>query len=329
MLIKSAIALASPAGHRARLSVLIYHRVLPRPDACHPSIPDMAQFDRQLRWLKTYFNVLPLQEAVRRLREGSLTSRVAAITFDDGYADNYTCALPVLQRHGLHATFFIATGYLDGGVMWNDALSHCILSTQCPSVDASALGFGQVLLGIGSERHAVLERLNLAIKYLPFAERASAVERICHACSATPPTDLMMTSAQLRALHAAGMSIGGHTIWHPILARCSDELAWQEISEGAEWLKNLLGERITMFAFPNGKPGIDYLPQHVDMAHEFGFNAAFTTSPGAASMHGDPFQLPRFLPWDRTQMLFGLRMLRNLNSREVKPLALGDANHMP
>ncbi len=321
MILKSAVALASPGGGRARLSVLIYHRVLPAPDWRGPTLPDMVRFDQQLCWLKAYFRVLPLAEATRRLHDGSLPARAAAITFDDGYADNYTCALPVLRKHGLHATFFIATGYLDGGVMWNDALSHCIHTTQRTSLDASAHGLGRIELGTGLDRIATLQKLNTAIKHLPFAERAAAVEAICNASGVAPPTDRMMTTDQLRALRAAGMGIGGHTVWHPILAQCTDQVAWQEMSEGARWLQDILGERIQLFAYPNGKPGIDYLPQHVRMARELGLQAAFTTSIGVGGARDDPFQLPRFLPWDRKQVLFGMRMLRNLRTGSV-PSAL-------
>lgn len=314
MLLKSSLAIASPAGRSARLSVVIYHRVLAAPDARRPTLPDMARFDQQLHWLKTYFRVMPLEDAVRRLREGTLPSRAAAITFDDGYADNYTCALPVLQRHGLHATFFIATGYLDGGIMWNDALSHCIHSTRRDRVDASALGLGELDLGAGPGRYAALQRLNLSIKYLPFDQRQAAVEGLCQACGVEPPTDLMMSTGQLVALRAAGMGIGAHTVRHPILAQCDAQTAWREMSDGASWLQDALGEPVRLFAYPNGKPGADYLPEHVRMARELGFAAAFTTAMGAARASDDPYQLPRFLPWDRSRMAFGLRMLRNLRT---------------
>jgi peptidoglycan/xylan/chitin deacetylase (PgdA/CDA1 family) len=84
----------SPGGPRARLSVLIFHRVLPRPDPLFPGEPDAARFDWQLRLLKRWFDILPLPDAVHALREGRLPARALAITFDDGYADNCTVALP-------------------------------------------------------------------------------------------------------------------------------------------------------------------------------------------------------------------------------------------
>lgn len=115
MILRTAFTLASPAGQRAGLSILVFHRVLPEPDPLFPNEVDAQRFDALLGWVKDWFSVLPLEEAVERLQRNRLPERAAAITFDDGYADNYAVALPILQRQGLSAMFFIATGFLNGG----------------------------------------------------------------------------------------------------------------------------------------------------------------------------------------------------------------------
>ena len=107
---------------QARLSVLIYHRVLAAPDLLRPWEPDRDRFRRQMELLASNFKVLNLGEAVQRLAEGRMPPRAACVTFDDGYADNAAIARPVLEELQLPATFFIATGYLDGGRMWNDTV---------------------------------------------------------------------------------------------------------------------------------------------------------------------------------------------------------------
>lgn len=127
--------LLSPSGARARLSVLIFHRVLPQPDPLFPDEIDAARFDAILGWLRSWFNVLPLDEAAQRLKDGSLPARAAALSFDDGYADNHDIALPLLQKHGLPCSFFIATGFLDGGRMWNDTLIESIRLSTKPLLD--------------------------------------------------------------------------------------------------------------------------------------------------------------------------------------------------
>ena len=120
---------ASPAGTKARLQVLIFHRVLPVPDPLFPDEVDARRFDELCGWLKGWFNMLSLDDAVARIKTGTLPTRAACITFDDGYADNYQVALPILRRHGLTATFFVATGFLDGGRMWNDTVIESVRLT--------------------------------------------------------------------------------------------------------------------------------------------------------------------------------------------------------
>src|SRR5687767_6278321 len=75
---RTVLGMLSPAGAKARLSVLIFHRVLPSLDPLFPSEPDAARFTAQMQWLKSSFNVLPLPEAIQRLRSGSLPARAAA-----------------------------------------------------------------------------------------------------------------------------------------------------------------------------------------------------------------------------------------------------------
>src|SRR5437762_5792628 len=108
------------------LSVLIYHRVLDTTDPLRPSEPTGAEFELRMRWLKANFNVISLADAVAGLKSRALPPRALAITFDDGYRDNCQTAMPILTRLGLPATFFIATGYLDGGRMFNDTVIEAV-----------------------------------------------------------------------------------------------------------------------------------------------------------------------------------------------------------
>lgn len=304
-------------GSEARLSTLIFHRVLAEPDPLFPGEVDVRMFDAICRWVHQWFNVLPLEDAVRRLSQGTLPTRPLAITFDDGYADNHDLALPILQRHGLCATFFVTTGFLDGGRMWNDTLIEVVRCAPGPHLDLGHLGaelepVGRLDLSDLEARRRSVRQLVLALKYLPPTRRASLVDRIAAQAAAALPDDLMMTSAQVRALHRAGMSIGAHTLTHPILARLDDQAALAEISESRRELSQIIGAPIPLFAYPNGKPQEDYVPRDVQLAQEAGFLAAFTTSPGAATAASALFELPRYTPWRRERWSFGLQLARNL-----------------
>jgi peptidoglycan/xylan/chitin deacetylase (PgdA/CDA1 family) len=319
-LLYGAAALLSPAGARGRLSVLIYHRVLAAPDPLLPGEVDAALFERQMGMLARHFTVLPLPEAVRRLREGKLPARAAAVTFDDGYRDNFETALPILQRLGLPATFFIATGYLDGGRMWNDTVIEAMRRAPDREVDLTALGLGRYPTASAEQRRRAAQAVIAVLKYREPTERDRLAQAVADRVGAALPDHLMMTSAQVAALHGSGMEIGGHTASHPILSRLDPAAARSEIAAGRDCLEGLLGTRPRLFAYPNGKPGRDYQAEHVKMVRELGFEAAVSTAWGAASSGADLFQLPRFTPWDKTPVRFAGRLVRNLwrgNGRTV------------
>lgn len=308
---RGALSLLSGGGKRAP-AILIYHRVLPEQDPLFPSEVHRAQFERQLAWLKTRFNVLPLLEAVQLAAQGRLPARSACITFDDGYADNAEVALPVLQKHGLHASFFIATGFLDGGRMWNDTVIESVRRAQGEALDATSLGLGRHALGNWEQKRQAISALIGQLKYLPMAERLEQVGKVAQLSGAELPRDLMMSTPQLRKLHAAGMAIGGHTVNHPILARLDGAEARREIAQGKAALETSLDAPVRIFAYPNGKPGQDYLAEHVAMVRELGFEAAVSTSWGVSRGETDWLQLPRFTPWDQGMGKFSLRMARNM-----------------
>ena len=309
------LAAASPGGAQGRLSVLIFHRVLAEPDALFPDEIVAPRFEAICGWVRAWFNVLPLDEAARRLEAGTLPPRALAITFDDGYADNHDVALPILLRHGLPATFFIATGFLDGGRMWNDTLVGAIRGTRHERLDLHDL------LGPGHERHSLattaarrsaIDSIIRAAMHLGSARREAVAAATAARCEASLPADLMLRSSQVRALHAAGMQIGAHTVSHPILAGLDAATAREQMAASRRELEALLGERVGLFAYPSGKPGRDYSPESVALARQVGFDAAVSTAWGAAHRSTDPMQIPRFTPWDRSAWRFGARMARNL-----------------
>lgn len=307
----------SPAGPRARLTVLIFHRVLSAPDPLLPGEPDAAWFETQMGWIKDWFNVLPLGEAIERLCAQALPARAASITFDDGYADNCTIALPILQKTGLCATFFVATGYLDGGQMWNDKVIDVVRNATGPKLNLSALNLGEYSVATIGDRRRSLEHLLNALKYLEPAQRESLAANLAVAADIETSSGLMLTTDQVRTLANSGMTIGAHTVSHPILARVSDAAAISEMVQSKERLEGIIGRSVDLFAYPNGKPGTDYTATHAQLAREAGFSGAVSTGWGAATGGSDVFQLPRFTPWDTTALRYALRLTKNLRHAVV------------
>jgi len=302
----------SPGGPRARLAVLIFHRVLPAPDPLLPDEPDARWFETQMQWVSRWFNVLPLPEALERLGRASLPERALSITFDDGYADNYHVAFEVLRRLGLTATFFVATRFLHGGQMWNDTLIETVRAADGPVLDLRALGLGLCQVESLEAKRRTIGSLIGALRHRPAAERSATVGKIAERFPARPAGGPMMSELEVRALHRSGMTVGAHTASHPILSMLPPEEARAEIFEGKSTLEDILGERVTLFAYPNGKPGLDYGREHVAMVKELGFGAAVSTAWGAARAGCDVHQIPRFTPWDRESWRYGFRLAHNL-----------------
>lgn len=316
MMVRSLTALAAPAGARSRLSVFYFHRVLAGPDPLLTREPDARSFASILDWIAAQFRVLDPLEACEALVDGRLPARPAVISFDDGYRDNHDVALPLLRERRLPAVFFVATSFLDGSMMFNDRVIEAIRAAKTPSIrlPAAQPGATQDDLPLINDagRRVAIGRFLAAVKRLPPAERNEHVLELERQCEAPRRREVMMRPAHVKALRDAGMRIGGHTRTHPILCATGDAEAEAEIGGGLDDLASIIGERPVLFAYPNGKPGLDYDARHVAMADRAGCRFAFSTQSGVADLTSAPLELPRFTPWDRTHLRFSLRALRNL-----------------
>jgi peptidoglycan/xylan/chitin deacetylase (PgdA/CDA1 family) len=316
LLWRAGLSMVAPAGPNGRLSILIFHRVLAAKDTLLPDLPDAAEFEQSMSWVRQWFNVLPLRDAVQRLFDGTIAGRALAITFDDGYADNVEIAAPVLRRLGLPATFFVATGFMNGSCMWNDRVIEAIRSTRRNAIELPAAGLQDVALATPQARREAIGRVLSAIKHREQSERDALANALCAQLETPPVQQLMMGEDQLRRLHAMGMEIGAHTVSHPILTRLPALAAHAEIQASKERLEQIVQAPVRLFAYPNGVPNQDYGVEHAQMVRDCGFDAAVSTAWGAASRRSDRFQLPRFTPWDATPWRYAARMGANLLRRE-------------
>ena len=311
MILRTAISLAA----QGRLSILIFHRVLREADPLLPSEPTAAQFDSLLTHVKSRFNILSLSDAIDRLRSGRLPGAALAITFDDGYADNLAVAAPILQAHGAPATIFIASGYLDGGCMFNDSVIEAFRSTRRTELNLTEFGLPTYHLQSLEDRRKAIDDVLPRIKYLPCAERESRTLSIVREARTDVPKELMLRRDSLKALIDSGFEIGAHTVTHPILANIDAAQATREIQQSKRDLEDIIGRPVSLFAYPNGTPMQDYRPEHVQMVRDAGFAGAVSGAWGAATRATDDMQLPRFTPWARRPLKFDLLMLRNLRER--------------
>ena len=302
------------SGHD-KLNILIFHRIHPEKDPLFPDEITREEFDKKIEIISRAYNVLPLDYAVEKMQSGKLPRRAVCITFDDGYADNHDVALPILKKWNVPATFFIATGFVDGGIMWNDTIIESIRLSNKEELDLSLFGLEKINIINNEKKRESIENILVKIKYMKPEEREKCITYIKNETGTILPDDLMMTSDMIKNLHKAGMIIGAHTVTHPILANIDIKQAKLEIEESKNVLNDLLGEEIDIFAYPNGKPGSDYNTQHPDLLRETGFKVAVSTCVACASRQDDVLQLPRQTPWDKNPYYFAIRMALGYTKR--------------
>lgn len=279
--------------------VLNYHRIGDPSDSLfdHNLWSASAEdFERQVAFLAENFNVIGLGDLEHALNQPH--GQFVMLTFDDGYRDNFSTAFPILKSHGLPATFFIATGFIDRPrvPVW-DELAWMSRTTTLPSLAANdwlsspvnfadqdrAQGFRQLLTvyrTAGSE---------LIGEYLDFLADALGTGR----CPASMAADQWMTWDMLREMYSAGMTFGGHTVNHPILANSTaDQQDW-EVGECKRRLSDELGQPIDAFSYPNGQPG-DFNEFTRAALRSHGYRWAFSFSGGYCQPgHADHFALCR------------------------------------
>ncbi|MGB5774782.1 MAG: polysaccharide deacetylase family protein [Sedimenticolaceae bacterium] len=302
--------MAAAAMRRPRHQVLIFHRVLHRQDPMSPNEPTTAWFRGLIAELAAHFEIISLGEAVSRADAGELRGRSLSITFDDGYADNYTAALPVLETFEAPATFFVATDFLDGGRMWNDSIIETFRRLPEGEYEFDLPDSPVVRLSDWDSRRTAAALTIRAWKHLPHAERQARVDALARRVSGLP-TDLMMSIEQLRAMAGSPWAtVGGHTRSHPILTTLPEDQAREEIAGGKEDLQGWLQREVELFAYPNGKHGRDYAATHAELVKKAGFRAAVATDWGALDAATDHYKIPRFTPWRQNLARFSIDLAR-------------------
>lgn len=295
---------------KRKLSVLMYHQVLPEHDFMRPDEITAAIFQQHLQHLTSNFTLLTLTDALDKLSSGTLPPNAAVMTFDDGYENNASIALPMLQQFGVPATFYIATDFLNGGAMWNDKVLEAVRRWSGKSIQTTIAGQDYKLaISDDESRSRAGGELLKIFKYLPLAQRSDAVDKF--AGSLIEDLTYMMSDAQVRDLFDAGMEIGGHTCSHPILASLPESLAYQQIVTNKSYLEGIVGQPLTSFAYPNGKPRKDYTAETVDLVRRAGYQYAVSTHQGVADNLTDKLQVPRFTPWRNDKVGFLSLLAKN------------------
>tara|TARA_R110002126_G_scaffold10245_20_gene46509 strand:+ start:6437 stop:7381 length:945 start_codon:yes stop_codon:yes gene_type:complete len=302
------LQLAGKLLGRNKLSILIYHQVFAEPDPMRPSEPTAAVFDWQMRLLRDYFTPLSLDQALVHLNNNTLPANAVCLTFDDGYLNNLTVAQPILAKYGIPATVYVATGFSSGSNMWNDRLMYLFAE---PERQQLQLDNEVMQLADFADRRSKAQHWLKQLKYLPVPERLAKIEQFYQQNNAAEQAPLMMNPQQIKQLAECGVTIGAHTVNHPILKVLSPEQQQQEISDSKQHLESWLGKSVHHFAYPNGVEGVDFDDVTLKLVQQAGFSSAVITNWGVSTPQTPLFKLKRFTPWDKKPLKFHLRLVLN------------------
>lgn len=287
--------------------ILNFHRVTNEPGNMFDNNLGAKEFKSKMLFLRDNFNVVSFPELVTQAKKKTIKPLTIAISIDDGYEDGYSVILPILQELGLTAAFFIATEGIEKGGLWNDYISTAFNKTTKQQLE-NYLDFPTFDLSTIELRKKAHDIIHDKCKFLPLNERGEAVEQLLVALSVDVKLDVFMSKKQIKSLKVAGMAIGAHTHKHPILALESEKNSYQEIKKSKEVLEGILGEDIKYFAYPNGKKNRDFNDAHVQVLEKLNFEAALMTEWGHFTPETNMLTIPRFTPWDKDVLSFGIRL---------------------
>jgi peptidoglycan/xylan/chitin deacetylase (PgdA/CDA1 family) len=291
-----------------RFQILAYHKVSPDPHPFfEPVHPDV--FEKQIEFLSRYYRVMPLLELVERSGMGEVPTGAVAITFDDGYRDNYEYAFPVLKKYGVGATIFVSTGAIETGeLLWHDRVFDAFRYTTVSRARLRETGIPELILEPMEARHRSILPVLQRAKALYGEERLRFVEQVEEALKPSVDEtwkDRMLTWQQIRQMHASGIDFGSHTVSHPVLSRIPRYEMVKELIESKEQISRQLGVPTNSFAYPNGHAG-DYNDEVQAVLKDAGYVCAVTSEFGFNHVFSNPFELRRGQPWHHQIELFRL-----------------------
>jgi peptidoglycan/xylan/chitin deacetylase (PgdA/CDA1 family) len=283
-------------GRRRGATVLIYHSVGGDDIFSDNVVPDEI-FDAHMQLIRDSSEPVPLSRIVAALLDGRAPDpNWVAVTFDDGYRDFVTRALPILERHRVPVSLFVPTMILDGQELFFDEVERLLRGYAgreiVVALDTTTL---RLPTDTARGRRDAALRLALALRQMDPSARESGLSALRSACgnwTQTAVDSLYLTAADLAGL-PDWVEVGSHSVGHHCLAGLDDaQLAW-ELVESASRLGQVRGRAINSLAYPFGKPWSfdDRVRRFADAA---GYSAALTTVPGQVFASTARFEIPRY-----------------------------------
>lgn len=288
--------------HRNRPVILMYHGLTEDDRTLDWTQVHVADFERQLRYLKANYRVVPLPELVAMIESGTIPPYTCAITFDDGYRSCYKYALPILKQFELPASIFITSGFLKGfaghkGFLWPDFVTVLLKSCGLQEIDLTNIGLKNYDI---SEPADLMKTRNHICDYFKSVKAEKKDELIAHLSEmygervdADRFADYhSMSVDELRTMADDPLfTIGAHSRNHQILSRLDSTQLAEEVVECKRDLEAITGKPVTCFAYPNGRfQDIGEQTWRIIRQH---YTFAVTTETGLPHARQNAYLLPR------------------------------------
>lgn len=270
---------------RKQPRILMYHR-FSNPPVKNWTSP--AFFEEQVKHIRKHYRPFTLAGLLQYAdRHGQMPENAVVITVDDGYRDFYEYAFPILRKHGVPATLFATTGFVDKRLwLWPDKLTWLLNNARQVTIDvtfgSTALTTDRTCEGLFEQYWQPLIAHGLSI---PDSEKHIFIGSLANALGLKIPDVIPeefapISWAQLRELEANGIEVGGHTVTHPTLGQVTEAQAREEIFGCRDELVEQLGAKPRTFCYPNGQPS-DFQDFLLPLVEHAGFLGAVTAFPDA------------------------------------------------
>lgn len=310
-----------------RFAILCYHRVGSGGVPFYSSL-DTGAFESQMKFLRSAYRIVSMDELCRELEAGGPAGQAVAITFDDGYRDLYTTAFPILRRYGIPATIYLTAQAIDTGeVSWYDRIFVITLFSGTPEVyvlgKCFALGSRESRLKAAVDIVTLLRKCPNRIRIAACAELYESVKlpRAARECLG----GRMLTWEQIRAMQGAGISFAAHTMTHPVVRQLESEERERELGASKVLLETKLQRPVEHFAFPFGSAA-DIDVESCAVLARLGYRSASSTVWGLNTPQTNRLLLRRIGGDEPSIPLFSLRLRRLFLSNPYAPDSLQDLN---
>lgn len=247
-------------------------------------VKDAAWFEKVVGYLKRKYSMISARDLYDFYYNKKKLHNACLITVDDGHSSSYEIIYPILKKHHVPAIFFVSPK-----IAKREEVTNFWFQEIEGYDEDKLLQIGGEYLDLGKSTYSEW------IKTMKIDDIWKIISKYQELCSASPKTPQNMTVEQIRQIDKEGLvEIGAHTLAHPILANETRERAKEEIVSSINQLGEMLQHPILTFAYPNGRPVLDFGEREELILKDTSVKLAFSTRPHNFSKSDDVLAIPRY-----------------------------------